>query len=493
MTTLNLLTMDALPVGEYVVEPHGRRFVITAILGRTPTGRTYRAQDARTGTPFYLHESLVPPGLSGVMSLANLAANTELPHVAPLLPPFGMPWFDGVVRYFVAERIPPDRMSEAETAAQSKKEWERWVEQLLVGLHELHRRGVAFGFDARTVALHIAISRSGVASWQLLGGLQLLHQVPEAEFTDVGALAAFAANTKLLEAPSHIRHTLQSAAQGMARLRAAELVERLIGNKVADTRSGTLRIELGAATSVGMREHNEDNFCAVEFPTDHCWSHPPVLIGVADGMGGVDAGEVASAVAIAQLQQRTRAHLATVKGAGDLNEWVNQVVREINAAVVEEGQRLGTPIGSTLAFALIVEGVAFYASVGDSRIYLWSAQRNNGAPMRLVRDHSLVQSMVDAGLLRDEERYHHPERNKLVRSLGDLRSGYSDEHPPLPLQPGDWLGICSDGLWEAVHDAQLAEVLAHAPNAQVACERLVDLANSNDAEDNITVVIARVY
>ncbi len=493
MTTLNLLTMDALPVGEYVVDPHGQRFVITAILGRTQSGRTYRAEDARTGAPFYLHESLVPPGLSGVMSLANLAANAELPHVAPLLPPFGMPWFDGVVRYFVAERIPPDRMSEAEAAAQSKKQWERWVEQLLVGLHELHRRGVAFGFDARGVAPHIALSREGVASWQLLGALQLLQQVPEAEFTDVSALAAFAASTKLIEAPSHIRHTLQSAAQGLARLRAGELVERLLGSRNTGARAHTLRFELGAATSVGLREHNEDSFCAVELPAGAHWSHPPVLIGVADGMGGVDAGEVASAIAIAELEQRARDHLATVKGAGDLNAWVIQVVREINTAVVEEGQRRGTPIGSTLAFALVVEGVAFYASVGDSRIYLWNPQRNKGVPLRLVRDHSLVQSMIDAGLLQDEDRYHHPDRNKLVRSLGDWRSGYSDEHPPLPLQAGDWLVICSDGLWESVRDAQLAEVLADAPNAQVACERLVDLANSNGAEDNITVVIARAY
>ncbi|MCS6774363.1 MAG: protein phosphatase 2C domain-containing protein [Thermoflexales bacterium] len=494
MTTVNLLTMDTLPNGEYVTEPHGRRYVVTAILGKNAVGRTYQARDLSSSQSVYLHESIVPLELSGIMALANLTSRTSLRHVARVQPTLGMPWFDGVTRYFVPEVIPPDRMSEEELRAQSKKQWERWIEQLAAGLHELHRHGVAFGFTERSIATHVAVTRSGAAYWQILGGLQLLQHAPEAEFADVAALAAFASTTKLLEAPSHIRHALQVASRVEERIRAAELV-RLLSGEDAVTQAPVYvpRIELGQATSVGKRDHNEDSYCVIEISDTRLRLHRPVLIAVADGMGGVEAGEVASAMAITHLMRLAREHLKRAEGIGGLSVWVQETVRAINELILEEAQRLANNMGSTLAFALVAEGVAFLGSVGDSRIYLWNPARNDGKIQRLVKDHSVVQSLVDIGVLRDEERYHHPDRNKLIRSLGDSRAGYSDEHPPLVLQQGDWLVICTDGLWEVVRDEELAALLSTAPNAQVACDRLVDMATEREAEDNATVVIARLY
>jgi protein phosphatase len=208
-------------------------------------------------------------------------------------------------------------------------------------------------------------------------------------------------------------------------------------------------------------------------------------------MGGEEAGEVASALAIAHLSTAAEMLFADESVAlapEQINDWVQTTVNDINAAVVAEAARHGNQMGSTLVFALVEDGIAHLGNVGDSRIYRW---RGGAGLERLVRDHSLVQSLIDAGALTDEERYSHPARSLVLRSLGDAKTGVSDENAPLPLQPGDWLLVCSDGLWEMVRDEAIGMIVAGAPNAQVACDRLVDLANANGGEDNISVAIAR--
>jgi serine/threonine protein phosphatase PrpC len=299
-----------------------------------------------------------------------------------------------------------------------------------------------------------------------------------------------------------VRQALQVAARPDERVGAAALARRLGVERnpfgapapVLDGQ-GEHRVEVGHATSRGMlRDDNEDSLCALEVPVAASagYLHRPVLLAVADGMGGVDAGEVASALTIDLLTAATEALFAddgAAPAAPQVGAWIQATVRDINAAVVAEGTRNGTQMGSTLAFALIVDGTAYLGNVGDCRVYRWHARPGADGMVRLVRDHSLVQSLVDAGVLTDEERYSHPERSLVLRSLGDPRTGVSDDNAPLPLQPGDWLLICSDGLWEMVRDDAIRDV--RAPNAQVACDRLVDLANANGGEDNISVAIGR--
>ena len=138
--------------------------------------------------------------------------------------------------------------------------------------------------------------------------------------------------------------------------------------------------------------------------------------------------------------------------------------------------------------ALLWNGQAWLANVGDSRIYLL----REGALKRLSRDHSLVQVLVEQGVIEDDERYSHHRRNLITRSLGDLTTGETDDNPPMPLAFGDCLLLCSDGLWEMVRDDAIAATLAQAPNAQAACDALVALANFNGGEDNISAVVARI-
>jgi protein phosphatase len=366
-----------------------------------------------------------------------------------------------------------------------KAQWETWAQQLAADMADVHGSGATLGLrDVPTTFSRIEVE-DGSARWQR-------NESPTAgnPFDDVRAFADAMARYKLLEASSYVRLALQAAARPNSRVSAETLHQELAGRvSHADDAHGAThgagRFELGHATSRGrLRDMNEDSLCALELDAPG----KPALLAVADGMGGVEAGEVASALAIQRLSAEAQAFAATNSDPSFIGEWLGRAVSGINAAVVAEAAKRGHEMGTTLACALVVEGVANIANVGDSRIYVWRA----GALSRLTKDHSLVQALVDAGVLGDDERYSHPQRNIVVRSLGEPRMGFSDEHEPVLLLRGDWLLLCSDGLWEMVRDDAIGDVLNRAPNAQVACDRLVDLANANGGEDNISVVIGRV-
>jgi protein phosphatase len=258
------------------------------------------------------------------------------------------------------------------------------------------------------------------------------------------------------------------------------------------TDTATFIFDLGYATHTGLlREQNEDSFCVVELDCNaHCKLHKPLLLAVADGMGGEEAGEVASGIAVRELTQISTHAFDTDTTLS--SEWVQQTVRTINDRIVEQAQLLGHFMGTTLVFALICDGIAHLGNVGDSRMYLWNAHRDDGALFRLTKDHSFVQMLVDEGVISDEERYIHPKRNYITRTLGDSNACESDVNEPLQLERGDWLMLCSDGMWEMARDESIRAVLSEAKNAQDACDALVALANLSGGEDNITVVVARL-
>lgn len=246
-------------------------------------------------------------------------------------------------------------------------------------------------------------------------------------------------------------------------------------------------IDIGLATDTGMlRTGNEDNLCALALPECPASAHPPVLLAVADGMGGEENGEIASRIAIASLRQHATER-ATAGLAPDA-AWMRRTVAACNQAVVEDIIKRGPVMGTTLVLALLWDGQAWLGNVGDSRIYLL----REGALKRLSRDHSLVQVLVEQGAIEDHERYTHARRNLITRSLGDPATGETDDNLPVRLAFGDCLLLCSDGLWEMVRDDAIAATLAQAPNAQAACDALVALANANGGEDNISAVVARI-
>ncbi|HWG10179.1 MAG TPA: protein phosphatase 2C domain-containing protein [Rhodanobacteraceae bacterium] len=232
-------------------------------------------------------------------------------------------------------------------------------------------------------------------------------------------------------------------------------------------------IEFGHATHVGLRRtHNEDTY----------WADGALgLWLVADGMGGHEHGEVASALARDVLVRECTA-------GSDLSD----AVRHADEAIIAISQRRceALPMGTTVAALRVRERDYEVAWVGDSRVYLWQ----DGALKQLSHDHSYVQELVTQGAISAEQARSHPHRNMVTQALGitspqqlhvELRSG--------ALEHGMQFLLCSDGLTEDVDDTTIARVLARRELAAQECvEHLVLAALDAGGSDNITVLLVRV-
>ena len=197
-----------------------------------------------------------------------------------------------------------------------------------------------------------------------------------------------------------------------------------------------------------------------------------------------DGAEVPEVPEAAETQQLFET-VALEHYAGKLNE----AIKNGNAAIVSYGDshREARGLGATVTAALIVEGQAFIANLGDSRTYLV----RDGKIERVTRDHSLVERLVEMEQITPDEVYEHPSRNLIYRSLG---AGHSEVDVDIfieRLQPGDTLLLCCDGLWEMIRDPELLRIITETEDVEQACERLIATANANGGEDNITAVLVR--
>ena len=233
----------------------------------------------------------------------------------------------------------------------------------------------------------------------------------------------------------------------------------------------------GVATDTGnVRPQNEDAYVA----SDH-------LFAVADGMGGHNAGEVASALATTLLLERAVGQTLTPEWFVNAITAINRTIHE-SAAESTDRRGMGTTI---CALALVnpqgettePQQVAL-ANVGDSRIYLWRA----GAFRQLSVDHSYVQELVTEGLITEEEARVHPRRNIVTRALG-IDDRVAVDSWLIPLFSGDRFILCSDGLVDEVPTADIAALAAQQREPQIIADALVALAKRNGGRDNITVVV----
>ena len=248
-------------------------------------------------------------------------------------------------------------------------------------------------------------------------------------------------------------------------------------------------VKLGSLTHVGMkRSGNEDSYCALVGPNS-----PPgtdSLMAVADGMGGHQSGEVASALAITELVSRLNSdggEDATIPSAGRHDAQMQRVVQEVNAEVNRAATRPDTRgMGTTLTSAMLVGTDLFLAHVGDSRAYL----SRKGKLRQLTQDHSWVAEEVARGTLTPQQARDHPRKNVLTRALG-IAPDVQVDTMRVELEEGDLLLLCSDGLNSLVTDDEIGLAMSK-QDPQEACESLVDRANSLGGHDNITVVIARM-
>ncbi len=213
------------------------------------------------------------------------------------------------------------------------------------------------------------------------------------------------------------------------------------------------------------------------------------LAVVCDGMGGHLGGQAASSTAVATIL----AHISSLGPATPPHDALRDAIGRAARAVFDVGG--DAPIemrpGSTCVATVIHDGVADIAHVGDSRVYLL---RSN-AIRKLTRDHSMVQQMVDAGVITPEQAEGHPDANRITRALGMLPDVDVElSVPAVQLGPGDLLLLCSDGLSDLLTDQDTAAVVREWVGSGIAvvCQRLVEMANARGGYDNITVQAIRI-
>jgi protein phosphatase len=249
---------------------------------------------------------------------------------------------------------------------------------------------------------------------------------------------------------------------------------------------GEVAMMLASASDVGRkRSHNEDSMVVWAPEDPELRARRGMLLVVSDGMGGSNAGEVASRLTVDTVLEVYRSG----NGAEPRDELRN-AVEAANRMVHDRG--LADPgmtgMGATCTAVVVRGHEAWLAHVGDSRAYLI----RNGRIRQLTQDHSLVAQLVQRNQLTPEEARVDPRRNVVTRSVGVADSVEVDSLKlDMDLEPGDTLLICSDGLHGQVADEELARLASDA-SLDSAAHALIDLANSRGGPDNVTVVLARV-
>jgi serine/threonine protein phosphatase PrpC len=276
-----------------------------------------------------------------------------------------------------------------------------------------------------------------------------------------------------------------------------------------------INLEAASLTDIGkIRGINEDSIWSQHNYTSR--NEPIGLFIVCDGMGGHMGGEIASYWAIEAIKRELadlfalkdpratvvlseEAILAARSGklispqlvGIDLEKRMQTAIQKANRVVHEYAQRKpdkAGDAGTTLTMAVVHGEHAIIANIGDSRVYML-----RGHELRqITHDHSLVANLVDRGQILPDEVYEHPQRNVIYRFLGQKGQVKADIFQE-NLQPGDYLLLCSDGLWEMVRsDRQIVKIIETSNEPSIACKALIAAANEAGGEDNIAVVLVKI-
>ncbi|MCF4120471.1 protein phosphatase 2C domain-containing protein [Antribacter sp. KLBMP9083] len=238
----------------------------------------------------------------------------------------------------------------------------------------------------------------------------------------------------------------------------------------------TVTLRYAARSDVGLvRSNNQDSAYA-----------GPNLLVVADGMGGHAGGDVASALTIAALAPLDRPDHGPDQALTDLEQTVDRARQDLVRATVASPELAG--MGTTVTALLRTGNTLAMAHLGDSRAYLL----REGVLTQVTVDHTFVQHLVDTGRISPDEAEHHPQRNVVMRVLGDFDLDLTPDMSVREARPGDRWMLCSDGLSGFVPFEQITDLLTETPEPIDAVERLVSLAMRSGSTDNITVVVADV-
>ncbi len=249
-----------------------------------------------------------------------------------------------------------------------------------------------------------------------------------------------------------------------------------------------MNITTGAKTDPGQRPNNEDQMLVLDPRRHHL--HADSVLVIADGMGGRNAGERASAVAVETVQKTLTEMLdAERTETVDISDALASALRKANARVYDmaHASQDNQGMGTTCVAAVIAGNKLYVAHAGDSRAYLLRAEQLE----RLTDDHSFVAEQVRAGVLTEESARNSRFRNVITRAVG-IEPTITPDVSGYDLQPGDVLLLCTDGLSNVISEEEMAQTLLYAPSAQSAADKLVQSANRAGGRDNITAVVARL-
>ncbi len=365
----------------------------------------------------------------------------------------------------------------------------RWGMQLAETLAYLHEQGLG-RFDLETLFLD---------DYLIVGDPAACHFFTTDDYHNILARDLFFAG-KVLYRLATGKNLAKEAEADAVSPRLQRVLRKMMGadypsfQEVAAELRAALQLQpvhlaTGSMSDAGKRrDHNEDRLHTQTFDIA---GETVGLFIVADGMGGHDAGEVASQMTIDTICKLiSQGQLAELVQAGvswQFQQLLQNAVHAANRAVHDAARARHNNMGTTVTAALTVGQTAYIANVGDSRTYLL----RDGELKPLTIDHSLVASLIAVGSLKPEEIYTHPQRNQIYRTIGDKAEVAVDIFVK-QLEPHDMLLLCSDGLWEMVRDAQITAIMQRAPAPQPACAELVRAANAQGGEDNISVIIVQI-
>ena len=289
--------------------------------------------------------------------------------------------------------------------------------------------------------------------------LQVAREAPQ----PVNA-AAFASMTRVLQ-PAYTK-----------RLRSDQ--EEAVVPETVSPKAASPALAWYGMTDTGMvRPHNEDNFACQDFGSRS-------LFVVADGMGGHDAGEIASKIAVKTVCKELGRH-ATHND--DPQGLVELAARLANVEVRKEGGSRGSNMGTTLSLVLVEGTTAYIANVGDSRVY-WI---ENGSITQITEDHSLVAKLVSTGKMTKAEARNHPKSNLLYRTIGTDEEIRVDTFTK-KIEKGGSLLLCTDGLWGELSDEEIHGICSTEKDSEKICAKLLRMANEKGGKDNVTAVVVKV-
>ncbi len=235
-------------------------------------------------------------------------------------------------------------------------------------------------------------------------------------------------------------------------------------------------------TDVGkVRTNNQDTyFCTI------LQKEKQAIFVVCDGMGGAQAGNVASELAAQVFADHIKQHIRPQMSKKYMTSVLQNAITFANYETYHKSNSSDefAGMGTTLVGGILCDDGGLIANVGDSRLYLWQ----NNSLIRVTKDHSLVEEMLERGEITEQQAQIHPNKNLITRALGTDRKVFADIYD---IESGDPLRLllCSDGLTNLVTDSEIAKHLASGDSLEDICVKLVDLANSRGGYDNITVLL----